>query len=106
MWRIGNGLREFNPGPLYSLIYDKGSHARCDDYRTPRVLRALYPNWNMKSPAPYAYLPSSDLAFTRVVTASPEEIELARELRRLIQQRHLERSTLPGSSPYWCIAAD
>jgi hypothetical protein len=49
----------------------------------------------MKSRAECGYLSSPDLALTRVVTASTEEIQRAQELRRLIHQRYLERSTLP-----------
>lgn len=54
-----------------------------------------------------ADLPSTDLAFARVVTASAEEIQLAQELRRLIEQRYLERPGLSeGPSPYWGVVAD
>jgi hypothetical protein len=41
---------------------------------------------------------------TRFVSASTEDIKLAQELRRLIEQRYLARRNPPD--PYWCIGAD
>lgn len=55
---------------------------------------------------PHLHLPSPDPALTRCVTASTEEIQRAQEMRRLIEQRYLERPALPGPSPYWWVVAD
>ena len=49
-------------------------------------------------------VPSPDPAFTRFVSASTEEIQLAQELRRLIEQRYLARPEV--RDPYWCVGAD
>ena len=47
---------------------------------------------------------SPDPVLTPFVTASPQEIQLAEELRRLIERRYLVESE--PSDPFWCVGAD
>ena len=51
-----------------------------------------------------AYRSSPESEMTPFVTASAQEIQLAEELRRLIEQRYLVDSK--SSDPYWCVGAD
>jgi hypothetical protein len=51
-----------------------------------------------------AYRSSPESGVTPFVTASAQEIQLAEELRRLIEQRYLVDSE--PSDPYWCVGAD
>jgi hypothetical protein len=49
-------------------------------------------------------VPSFEPALPRLVTASPEEIRYAEELRRRLEQRYLMRREVPD--PYWCIGVE
>lgn len=51
-----------------------------------------------------AYRSSLESGETPFVTASAKEIQLAEELRRLIEQRYLVGSK--PCDPYWCVGAD
>ena len=45
-----------------------------------------------------------DPALARPVTASPEEIRYAEQLRRQLEQRYLVRRDAPD--PYWCVGVE
>ena len=64
-----------------------------------RILHAMQTSSSVKgkSPAPHPWYPG-------FVTASPEEIRHAEELRRQLEQRYLARRDLPD--PHWCVGIE
>jgi hypothetical protein len=54
--------------------------------------------------SPVPPLAARDLHSTSFVSASPEEIELAEQLRRRLEQRYLNRPA--SATRYWSLGAD
>ena len=49
---------------------------------------------------------TADPAFTEPVTATAEDLRIARELRRLLRQRYRDEIDRGSAPTYWCVGAD